>query len=171
MEVADAIELRRSVRRYKDREVPEGMLKAILRAGHMAPSAGNMQGRDFIVVRDRNVRESISSAALGQRFITEAPVCIVVCANVASLVVPLWQTRELYAVQDSAASAMNMILMAHDLGLGTCWVGAFNESAVSQLLDMPAGVRPVALITIGYPDESPDMPPRMGEKIEHRGKW
>jgi hypothetical protein len=171
MEVADAIELRRSVRRYQDREVPEGMLKAILRAGHMAPSAGNMQGRDFIVVRDWNMRESISRAALGQRFITEAPVCIVVCANVPRSSSRYGKRGELYAVQDSAASTMNMILMARDLGLGTCWVGAFNESAVSQLLDMPAGVRPVALVTIGYPGESPDVPPRMGEKIEHWGKW
>jgi nitroreductase len=171
MEVADVIELRRSVRRYLDREVSGGMLKAILHAGQMAPSAGNMQGRDFIVVKDRGVRESICSAALGQRFIAEAPVCIVVCANVARSSSRYGKRGELYAVQDSAASAMNMMLMAYDLGLGTCWVGAFNEKAISELLNIPQGVRPVALIPVGHPGESPDVPPRMGEKIEHRDKW
>jgi nitroreductase len=171
MEVADAIELRRSIRRYQDREVPDGMLKAILRAGQMAPSAGNMQGRDFIIVKDRGTRDLICRAALGQEFIVEAPVCIVVCANVARSSSRYGKRGELYAVQDSAASAMNMMLMARDLGLGTCWVGAFNEQAVSQLLSIPQGVRPVAIIPIGHPDESPDVPPRMGEKIEHWGKW
>jgi len=171
MEVADAIELRRSIRQYQDKEVPEGMLKAILRAGQMAPSAGNMQGRDFIVVNDRGVRESVSRAALGQRFIVEAPVCIVVCANASRSSSRYGKRGELYAVQDSAASAMNMMLMAQDLGLGTCWVGAFNEQAVAQLLGIPPGVRPVALIPVGYPDESPEVPPRMGEKIVHWGKW
>jgi nitroreductase len=171
MEVADAIESRRSIRRYREKEVPEGMLKAILRAGQMAPSAGNMQGRDFMIVKDRDTREMISHAALGQRFLAEAPVCVVVCANVARSSSRYGKRGELYAVQDSAASAMNMMLMAQDLGLGTCWVGAFNEKALSELLDIPQGVRPVALIPVGYPDESPDVPPRMGEKIEHWGKW
>jgi nitroreductase len=171
MEVADAIESRRSIRSYAGREVPDGMLKAILHAGQMAPSAGNMQGRDFIVIKDLGTREMISHAALGQRFIVEAPVCIVVCANVARSSSRYGKRGELYAVQDSAASAMNMMLMARDLGLGTCWVGAFNEQAVSQLLNIPQGVRPIALIPVGHPDESPDVPQRMGEKIEHWGKW
>jgi len=66
---------------------------------------------------------------------------------------------------------MNMMLMAQGLGLGTCWVGAFNEAAVTQLLSLPAGVRPVALVPIGYPDESPEVPPRMFEVTEHWGRW
>jgi len=171
MEVADAIESRRSIRRYADKDIPEGMLKAILRAGQMAPSAGNMQGRDFIIVKERGTRELICRAALGQEFIVEAPACIVVCANIARSSSRYGKRGELYAVQDSAASAMNMMLMAQDLGLGTCWVGAFNEPAVSELLNIPLGVRPVALIPIGYTDESPEVPPRMGESIEHWGKW
>ncbi len=171
MEVADAIELRRSVRSYQEKDVPDGMIRSILHAGQMAPSAGNMQGRDFIIVKDQDTRESISRAALGQRFIAEAPVCIVVCANFARSSSRYGKRAELYAVQDSAASAMNMMLMAEDLGLGTCWVGAFNEQAVAQLLDIPQGVRPVAIIPIGYPGESPMAPPRLGNAIEHWGKW
>lgn len=171
MEVADVIELRRSIRSYQGRDVPDGMLKAVLHAGHMAPSAGNMQGRDFVVVKDRSMLEQISKAALGQRFVAEAPACIVVCANVERSSSRYGKRGELYAVQDSAASAMNMMLLAQDLGLGTCWVGAFDEQSVSELLGIPPGVRPVALIPIGYPDESPMVPPRLGEAAEHWGKW
>jgi nitroreductase len=171
MEVADAIELRRSIRRFKNREIPEGMLKEVLRAGHMAPSAGNLQGRDFIIIQDNAVKELLCMAALNQYFIMGAPVCIVVCANVSRSSARYGKRGELYAVQDSAAAIMNMMMMAEDLGLGTCWVGAFNEAAVTQLLSLPVGVRPVALIPIGYPDESPEVPPRMGEATEHWGKW
>ncbi len=171
MEVAEAIDMRRSVRRYLDKEIPEGMLKEVIWAGHMAPSAGNMQGRDLIIIKDRGMREMLSQAALGQRFVAEAPICIVVCANAARSSSRYGKRGELYAVQDAAASAMSMMLMAQDLGLGTCWVGAFNEAAVSQLLNIPPGVRPVALLPIGYPDEAPEAPPRMGEKIEHWDRW
>ncbi len=171
MEVADAIELRRSVRRFTSKGIPEGMLKEVLRAGHMAPSAGNLQGRDFIIIQDNAVKELLCMAALNQYFIMGAPVCIVVCANVSRSSARYGKRGELYAVQDSAAAIMNMMLMAQDLGLGTCWVGAFNETAVTQLLSLPSGVRPVALIPIGYPDESPEVPPRIGEATEHWGKW
>jgi SagB-type dehydrogenase family enzyme len=147
------------------------MLKEVLRAGHMAPSAGNLEGRDFIIIKDRVVKELLCMAALNQYFIMSAPVCIVVCANVSRSAARYGKRGELYSVQDASASIMNMMLMAQDLGLGTCWVGAFNEQAVTQLLSIPAGVRPVALIPIGYPDESPEVRPRMGEAIEHWGKW
>ena len=171
MEVADAIELRRSIRRFKKKEIPEGMLKQVLRAGHMAPSAGNLQARDFIIIQDNAVKEFLCMAALNQYFIMGAPACIVVCANVSRSTARYMKRGELYAVQDASAAVMNMMLMAHDLGLGTCWVGAFNEQAVTEMLSIPSGVRPVALLPIGYPDDEPDMPPRMGEATEHWGKW
>jgi len=171
MEVAEAIELRRSVRSYLDREVPDGMITAILHAGHMAPSAGNLQGREFIIIQDKAMRERLSNAALRQRFIAEAPVCIVVCTNFNRTSARYGKRAELYTVQDSSASIMNMMLMAQDLGLGTCWVGAFNEKEVTEILDIPSGVRPVALLSIGYPDDSHMAPPRLGKSIEHWGKW
>jgi hypothetical protein len=171
MEVADAIELRRSVRSYTKEEVTDGMIGTILHAGQMAPSAGNLQGREFIIIKDSATRGLLSDAALKQQFIKEAPVCIVVCANFTRTASRYGKRADLYAVQDSAASVMNMMLVAQDLGLGTCWVGAFDEKAVAQLLDIPSGVRPVALLPIGYPDESPLVPPRLGKSIEHWGKW
>lgn len=171
MELATVIDLRRSVRQYADREVPDDPVNKILHAGHMAPSAGNLQGRDFIIVRDRSMRESICEAALNQSFIIEAPVCIVVCANRTRSSSRYGKRGELYSIQDSSASVMNMMLMAHSLGLGTCWVGAFNEKAVSELLGIPDGVRPVAILPVGYPDEKPQAPPRLSEKIEHKERW
>lgn len=171
MEVADAIDRRRSIRRFKNKEIPQGMLKEVLRAGHMAPSAGNLQARDFIIIQDNAVKELLSMAALNQYFMMSAPACIVVCASVSRSSARYGKRGELYAVQDASAAIMNMMLMAQDLGLGTCWIGAFNEPAVAHLLELPSGVRPVALISIGYPDESPEVPPRMGEATEHWGKW
>ncbi len=147
------------------------MINSILHAGHMAPSAGNLQGRDFIIVKDSVMKDMLCSAALNQAFIRQAPVCIVVCANILRTATRYGKRAELYAVQDSAASVMNMMLLAQDLGLGTCWVGAFNEHVVAELLNIPQGVRPVALLPIGYPDESPEVRPRMWKSIEHQEKW
>jgi nitroreductase len=95
----------------------------------------------------------------------------VVCANIGRSSAKYGKRGELYAVQDASAAAMNMMLMALDLGLGTCWVGAFDEQAVSRLLGIPQGVRPVMLMPLGFPDESPNAPPRLGEKLEHQEKW
>jgi nitroreductase len=171
VEVSKAISSRRSVRRFSNRAVSDDVLKEVLQAGHMAPSAGNLQARDFIILRDNSVKELLCMAALNQYFMMGASAIIVVCASVGRSAARYGKRGELYAVQDSAAATMNMMLKAQDLGLGTCWVGAFNEQAVIQLLELPSGVRPVALIPIGYPDESPEAPPRMGEATEHWGKW
>lgn len=171
MEVGDAINSRRSVRRYTGEAVPDELLKEILSAGGMAPSAGNLQARDFIIVKDGALRELLCMAALNQYFMMSAPVCIVVCANLDRSAARYGKRSELYAVQDASAAIMNMMLRARDLGLGTCWVGAFSEQAVVQLLNLPRGVRPVALMPLGYPDETPEAPPRLGEEIVHWGKW
>jgi len=79
---------------------------------------------------------------------------------------------ELYAVQDATASVMSIMLAATSIGLGTCWIGAFDEYMVMDILHIPAGERPVAMVPIGYPDEDPVMPQRMDmNKIIHREKW
>jgi len=171
MEVTDAIEGRRSVRSYRATDVPEEQIAEVLRAGQMAPSAGNLQGREFVVVRDARTRHLISDAALRQRFIEEAPVCLVVCTNLPRTRQRYGRRAELYVVQDTAASAMCMMLQAYALGLGTCWVGAFDERAVGEVLGLPEGVRAVAIVPIGAPDEAPEAPPRLGKQIEHYEHW
>lgn len=161
MEVIKAIKERRSVRKYKSDPIPEEDLKEILEAARWAPSAGNLQPLEMIVIRDQNIKEKLVRAALGQSFIAEAPVVIGVCAN-------LPKTRrkygkrgaELYAIQDTAASIQNIHLAAKSLGYATCWIGAFNESEVSKILETPDEVRPVALVPIGKSDEKSRAPRR-----------
>jgi nitroreductase len=171
MDVSTAIDERRSIRSYRSENIPEDAIAKILHAGQMAPSAGNLQGREFIIVRNPDTRRMIRDAALGQEFIAEAPVCIVVCANLPRTKRRYGKRAELYVIQDTSASVMNMMLQACELGLGTCWVGAFEEQAVRDALGIPADVRPVAILPIGVPDEAPAAPPRLGKEIEHFEHW
>jgi nitroreductase len=170
-QVSDAITGRRSIRSYRSDAVTDGQIEKILLAGQLAPSAGNLQGREFIIVRDPATRHRISDAALRQRFIDEAPVCIVVCTNLPRTKQKYGKRAELYVVQDTSASVMSMMLQACDLGLGTCWVGAFDEGEVGKILGVPEGIRPVAILPIGVPDETPDARPRLGKQIEHNEHW
>jgi nitroreductase len=170
-EVSDAIKGRRSIRSYRKDPVTEDQIGRILQAGQMAPSAGNLQGREFIVVKDPQTRHRLSDAALRQWFIDEAPVCIVVCTNLPRTKQLYGKRAELYVVQDTAASVMNMMLQACDLGLGTCWVGAFDEAEVAKILGVPEGIRPVAMLPVGVPDETPEARPRLGKEIEHYEQW
>jgi len=161
VEVFEAISGRRSVREFRPDPVDEGDLRKILDAGRMAPSAGNCQPTEFVVVKDRAIKERLARAAYGQTFVAEAPVVIVVCANV-----PRTSRRygrrgeELYCIQDTAAATQNVHLAAYALGYASCWVGAFDEDAVAEIIKAPSGVRPMAIVPIGRPAERPSAPPR-----------
>ena len=165
MDLFEAIYGRRSIRSFKETPIPEEALTKILDAARWAPSAGNVQPWEFIVVWDDETREKLASAALGQSFIAEAPVDIVVCVDLARARMAYGVRGEtLYCIQDTAAAIENMLLAAYALGLGTCWVGAFSEEAVSRILNIPSGYRPVAIIPVGYPDEKPRPRPRRSLK-------
>lgn len=170
-ECLDIMRTRRSIRRFKKKEVDQSDIKALLHAAHMAPSAGNLQAREFIIVANEDGRRGLSEATYSQRQAAEVPVMIVVCANVLRSERRYGARAALYAIQDATASVMNILLAAHSLGLGTCWIGAFDEKRVSSVLSIPAHVRPIALITVGYPDEMPEAPPRLDERIEHWEGW
>lgn len=156
MDLFEAIKGRRSVRAFTQENVSEEEIEKIIDAARWAPSAGNLQPWEFIVVRKPEIKRRLSIAALHQAFIEEAPVVIVVCAN---------QLRSgrgygargvhLYCLQDTAAATQNLLLAAHALGLATCWVGAFREEEARKALNLPEGVRPVAIIPVGYPAERP----------------
>ena len=170
MEVMEAIRGRRSVRRFLDRGVDDELLMELLDAARWAPSAGNLQPWEFVVVRDPELKKDLARAALSQMFIAQAPAVIVVCAD-ALRSASIYGTRgsTLYCIQDTAAATQNMLLAAYSRGLGTCWVGAFREDAVGRLIDAPAGVRPVAIVPVGYPAEKPKPPPRrsLSEIVHH----
>ena len=162
MDVFECIKTRRSVRRYQKRDVPNHLIGMIIEAATYAPSAGNLQPWEFIVVKDKERKTKLYEAALKQTHIKEAPVIIVVCANIGKTSSRYGKRGErLYAIQDTAAAIQNMLLAAHALGLGTCWIGAFDEEQVKVVCAIPEHVRPVALITVGYPAEKPHPPRRI----------
>ena len=156
MDVFEAIKTRRSIRAFTEEEVSDEEIEKILDAARWAPSAGNIQPWIFVIVRDPKRKRRLSEAALNQLFIEEAPVVIVVCADQErSGRVYGRRGSDLYCIQDTAAAIQNLLLAAHALGLGACWVGAFNEDAVRHVLNIPDGVRPVAIIPMGRPAVKP----------------
>jgi len=156
MDVFEAIGGRRSIRAFKSRDVPEDTVKKLLEAGRWAPSAGNIQPWEFVVVREPSMKRRLVEAALGQSFIEEASLVIVVCANEDRSAEGYgFRGRSLYCIEDTSAAVQNILLAAYSLGLGTCWIGAFNEDGAREALRIPAGIRPVAIIPVGYPAESP----------------
>jgi len=172
LELFEAIRGRRSVRRFQEKDVPQELITQLIDAARWAPSAGNLQPWEFVVVRDPELKKALARAALNQMFIAQAPVVIVVCADEirsGSVYGPRGST--LYCIQDTAAATQNLLLAAHALGLGACWVGAFSEDEVRRVLGIPLGVRPVAIVPVGYPAERPRPPRRreLGEIIHHEG--
>jgi len=148
MHVMDAIKTRKSVRSYLDKPVEDEKLKNILEGGRLAPSASNRQEWRYVIVRDRETRERIAEAANRQSFVGEAPVIIVACAETDDHIMSCGQPC--YPI-DVAISLDHMALVATELSLGTCWIGAFNEKKVKEILGIPEHIRVVALMPLGYP--------------------
>lgn len=167
MDVFEAINKRRSVRKFKqDAPVSNDVVRKIIGAAILAPSAGNVQPWRFFVVRNEEIKRRIALEAGHQKFIDEVPVAIVVCADLESAEKGYGKRgRETYAIQDTAVAIENMMLAAIALGFSTCWVGAFNESVASEILGLPATLRPVAIIPVGVAANSTiSMPPK--KKVE-----
>ncbi|HKZ94576.1 MAG TPA: nitroreductase family protein [Candidatus Bathyarchaeia archaeon] len=170
MDVIEAIKSRRSVRAFTDQPVSEEEVEKLIDAARWAPSAGNIQPWEFIVARDPEVKRGLCEAALNQKFIEEAPVVIVVCANPARSGQGYGSRGiNLYCLQDTAAATQNILLAAHAMELATCWVGAFKEEKAKQVLNAPDGLRPIAIIPVGHADENPRARPRRSlSDIVHR---
>jgi nitroreductase len=160
MTILDAIKNRRSIRDFKDQDIPEKAIDSFIEAIRWAPSAGNMQSRKFYFIFNQDVKNKLARAALNQAFIAQAPLAVVACLD--RKIAARYGDRgvNLYSIQDVAASVMNMMLTAHELGLGSVWVGAFNELEVFEILDMPHNLRPIAIIPVGYPSKIPKPTPR-----------
>ena len=148
MDVMEAIRRRCSVRSYLDRAVEEEKLNNILEAARLAPSASNRQEWRFVVVQDKDARQRIMKAAKNQSFVGEAPVVIACCAQTDNHVMSCGQLC--YPI-DVAIAIEHMALQAVEEGLGTCWVGAFYEDQVKEILSIPKDIRVVELQTLGYP--------------------
>jgi nitroreductase len=156
MDVFEAIKGRRSIRAFERRDVSDEDVARLIDAAMWAPSAGNIQPWEFVIVRKPDAKRRLVEAAWEQSFIEEADVVIVVCANENRSSQRYGDRgKSLYCIQDTAAAIQNIHLAANSLGLGTCWIGAFKEEEVRQTLNVPQGIRPVAIVPVGYAAESP----------------
>jgi len=147
---------RRSIRKFKSQPVPQELIDKILEAGTWAPSAGNVQPWHLYLVYNDEVKQKLAHSALDQRFIEKSPLVIVVCADKNKAQSIYGERGEnFYMYQDTAALVQNMLLEAFSLGLGSCWIGAFRDGEVSQIMNLPRHLKPMALLPLGYPDEKP----------------
>jgi nitroreductase len=152
MDVLEAVEKRRSIRKYKPSGIPKEHLERILEAARLAPSAGNRQPWRFIVVRSPERKKLLAEASQKQMFLADAGAVVVALADPEAS--PKWFK------QDVMIALEHMVLASISLGYGTCWIGAFEEVQVKQLLGVPERVSVVALLSVGLPDEKPQPRPR-----------
>lgn len=156
MDVLSAIKGRRSIRKYSNKPVEEEKLLKVLEVARLSPSAKNRQEWRFIVVKKSETRMKLTEA-IGQPFVGEAPIILVCCGTEVESIMRGGQPR--YTVDLSIATAY-MILEAYEQGLGTCWLGSYDENKVKEVLGIPEGIRVVAITPLGYPNESPAPRPR-----------
>ncbi|MGD9962527.1 MAG: nitroreductase family protein [Thermoplasmata archaeon] len=172
MEVKECIEGRTSVRVFRPDPVEDDIVDEGLRLANLAPSAGNLQARDFVVVRDAAVKRALMHAAFTQEFIRTAPVVVVFCANLERIGHYGQRGKELYCLQDVAAAVQNFSLYLHSKGLGSVWVGAFDEAKAAEALGTPGHVRPLAIVPVGYPAEEGLRRKRLpSSELVHRDRW
>jgi len=156
MELSEVLSSRKSIRKYKPDPVEEGLLLQVLEAGRLAPTAGNGQNWYCVVVRNPSVLEKMGQACNNQLWVGEAPVNLVICGT---------GNRQMLCGQyinpvDCSIVLTQMILKAKELGLGTCWLGAFHADQVREILEIPETDTIVAVTPLGYPDVDPDPRPR-----------
>ncbi len=172
-DILEVIKTRRNVKEFLPEFVSWEKLSNILDAGRHAPSCGNVQNWKFIVVIKSDLKAKIAEAAMQQYEIINAGALIIVCAEPekAERYYGLRGER-LYTIQNCSAAIQNMLLEAHSLGLGTRWIGAFEEEMVKNIAEIPDEIRPQAIIAVGYPKEIPQKPPKMPlESLIYFNSW
>jgi nitroreductase len=157
MDIMEAIRTRKSVREFLDKPVAEEILDRVMEAARLAPSARNGQEWRFIAVRDRAMRERIAVEAARQPFIGQAAILLACCAETDERMMSCGQLA--YPI-DVAIAMDHLSLAAVAEGLGTCWIGAFDERKVKEALGIPSAVRVVQLMPLGYPADPAAVPKR-----------
>ncbi len=156
MEFFEVIDKRRSVRAYRDIPVEEEKLLVLLESMRRAPSAGNLQAYKVFVITNRTKKLEIAKCALYQWFIAEAGAILVFCADTLRSASKYGERgASFYSIQDATIACAYAQLSATALGLGSCWVGAFEEDCLGKALSIPHYLLPVAILTVGYPAEIP----------------
>jgi len=169
METLEAIFTRRSIRSYTGQPVAPEHVELLLRAAMAAPSAGNQQAWEFVVVDDRHVLDAIPTVHPYAAMCSEAALVIAVCADV---------TRERYQgfwIQDCCAATQNLLLAAHDLGLGAVWLGidpgGDRSRAIADLLQLPPAVQPLSLVAVGHPRQTREPEDRFQPARIHHNRF
>lgn len=158
MNLIDALHGRRSIRKYKDDLIPKDQIIALIKAAETAPSAGNLRARIYFVVTNPQIRKALAVAAYGQSQVETASLLIVICADIGRSSSRYGDRGSLYGIQDATAATICLLLAAHDMGLGACWNGAFDDQLVRDILNLHRDLLPVAILSIGRPAENPSAP-------------
>jgi len=156
MTVMEAIQGRRSIRSYSDKPIEQEKITAVMEAARLAPSARNRQKWKFIVVTDSEVKDKLLDACNGQPFIKQAPAAIIACGEEPGIM----SCGQPVEVIDSSIALSFVMLKAFEEGLGTCWLGNFNQEKVKAVANIPDDVVVVAVTPLGYPLDIPDARPR-----------
>lgn len=169
MDAIEAILTRRSIREYSPKPVAEETVRVLIRAAMAAPSARNLQPWVFLVIDDRETLDAIPSFHPNAAMLRNAPLAIVVCADTSR------QPMEGYWLQDCSAATQNILIAAHALGLGACWVGIQprpeREAGVRRLLALPDRIRPASLVSLGYPAQTKEPVDRFDPTRILRNTW
>jgi nitroreductase len=159
MDFDEVVKRRKMIREYdSDRQqIPNEIITKLIRNAHRAPSAGHTQVQEFIIVKDPSIKKKLRKAAVNQEYVESAPMLIVVCSNISRSVGRYGNRgKEFYSVIDGAFASMLILLSAVNEGIGACFVGAFQDNKVSEILELPKDVKPIGIICIGYPAEKPE---------------
>jgi len=169
MDLWEAILTRRSIRKFTSQLVSHDLIEKILRAGMQAPSARNKQPWHFIVIQNREMLDKISVVHPYAYMLKEAPLGIVICGD-SNIEITIE-----YIVQDCSAATQNMLLAAHNFGLGAVWLGIYPREprikALRKLLSIPENIIPVSMIAVGYPAEKKEPENRFNPERVHYEKW
>ncbi len=176
MNVFEAIQKRRSIRKFKQDPIPEEHLNRVLEAARLAPSAGNRQPWRFVVVKCENTRVKLAELADNQIFVGDAPVVIAVFGDPDDSPAGYRQDPMVAYKQDPMIAVEHMCLVAVELSLGTCWIGPaspnYDVEAIKRLLGVPERMYITCLLPLGYPDQAPNAKSRKPrEKIIHYEKY
>lgn len=162
MELLEGILTRRSIRKYKEREVEEEKIMKIINAGMYAPSSRNKRPWFFIIIKNRKILKEIADFHPYGKMLKSAPLAILICGN------KIIQEVEGYIALDCAASTENILLAAHSMGIGSCWIGIYPRKErmdfIKKLLKLEEKLIPISLVALGYPDEEKEKPERFEEE-------
>ncbi|MAG77845.1 nitroreductase [archaeon] len=172
MHFEDVIKGRRSIRRYRDKDIPRSLVGEILDLAKHTPSSGNLQNWKVIVVKDSEMRQQLAQASMEQYWMVEAPIHLVICNDYDKVKDHYPVLGKMYSIQNCAAFAYNITLSAHTFGLGSCWIGAFDNEKVQRLLSIPDNIDPEIIITLGYSEDSKS--PQLRDEVKYityQEKW